>query len=414
MNKQQNDCGLNILVGIDWADQLHAYHLTGADDASQHGFVEQDPEKIEELIDAWRTQFPNATFSVSIEQSKGALINLLQRFEDVVIYPVNPAALANYRKAFAHGGGKNDPSDAQLLVQYLQHYRDQLRPLRTDDPLTRELAALGEDRRRLVDQRTALCNELKATLKQYYPVVLRLNAAKIYAVFLVRFLLKYPTLADAQAAGETELRNFFFGIGAKQKVKERVDAIVNATPLTTEEVTLRSCSRRVIALCNLIRTFSQAIDRYDDEIHELVRQHNDYAIVASLPGASDKTHCRMIAALGDDRTRYENAEALQAAAGIAPLTTQSGKQKFVSSRWACSKFMKQTFHEYAGLSIKKSKWAAAYYQLQRERGKSAQMAKRALAFNWMRIIYRCWKERVPYLGRSSIHRKTKSDEFTHR
>jgi len=119
-------------------------------------------------------------------------------------------------------------------------------------------------------------------------------------------------------------------------------------------------------------------------------------VVASLPGASYKTQARIIAALGDDRSRYEDASALQAAAGIAPLTTQSGKQRFVSSRWACSKFIKQTFHEYAALSINRCRWANAYYQLQLSKGKSAQMARRALAFKWMRIIYRCWQNREAY------------------
>lgn len=104
----------------------------------------------------------------------------------------------------------------------------------------------------------------------------------------------------------------------------------------------------------------------------------------------------MIGALGDDRSRFPTAESLQTASGIAPLTRQSGKTKFVSSRWACSKFMKQTFHEYAGLSISESKWAAAYYKQQRDKGKSTQMARRALAFKWKRIIHRCWQTGEPY------------------
>ncbi len=104
----------------------------------------------------------------------------------------------------------------------------------------------------------------------------------------------------------------------------------------------------------------------------------------------------MIGALGDDRSRYADASSLQATSGIAPLTTQSAKQRLVSARWACTKFLRQTFHEYAGLSIAKSKWAAAYYDLQLSNGKSAQMAKRALAYKWQRIIFRCWQDRVPY------------------
>ena len=68
----------------------------------------------------------------------------------------------------------------------------------------------------------------------------------------------------------------------------------------------------------------------------------------------------------------------------------------MSARWACTKFLKQTFHEYAGLSIAKSKWAAAYYKIMRDRGNDPQMAKRALAYKWQRIIFRCWKDKVPY------------------
>lgn len=95
-------------------------------------------------------------------------------------------------------------------------------------------------------------------------------------------------------------------------------------------------------------------------------------------------------------TRFANAECLQAAAGIAPITTQSGKSRVVSARWSASKFIRQTFHEYAGLSIGKCEWANAYYQNQIAKGKSAQSAKRALAYKWIRIIFRLWQSTTGY------------------
>jgi hypothetical protein len=36
------------------------------------------------------------------------------------------------------------------------------------------------------------------------------------------------------------------------------------------------------------------------------------------------------------------------------------------------------------------------FLLQRERGKGHHAAFRALAFKWIRILFRCWKDRVPY------------------
>jgi transposase len=385
-----------IFVGIDWADTHHAFHLVADDQIVQSGDLKQQARAIDKQIQAWREQFPAASFHIAIEQSKGPLITALLKYEDVIIYPINPAALANFRKAFAHGGGKNDPNDAQLLAEYVQHYLDKLRPLHQDEPLTRELAALAEDRRRLVDRRTAHCLELQAVLKRYFPEVLRLGAGKIYADFVIRFLVKYPTLSEAQRAGASRLRKFFYGVGARKKVEDRVRTLMEAIPLTEDAALLRSCSRRATALCKLIQSYNRQIDRYDGDIKSTVIQHADYPIVASLPAGSYATRCRLIAALGDDRSRFPNTESLQAASGIAPLTTQSGTQRFVSSRWACSKFIKQTFHEFAGLTITRCKWSAAYYKLQLSRGKSAQMAKRALAYKWQRIIYRCWQDRVPY------------------
>ena len=172
------------------------------------------------------------------------MISALLKYDDITIYPVNPAALAAYRKAFAHGGGKNDPGDALLLAQYLKHYIDQLRPLRQNQPLTRKLSAMAEDRRRLVDQRTAHCNELKAVLKSYFPEVLKLGAAKIYADFIIAFLLKYPSLELAQKAGANKLRKLFFGIGLKSKAQQRVELLIGATALSNDSVLLETCSMR--------------------------------------------------------------------------------------------------------------------------------------------------------------------------
>jgi len=396
-----------ILVGIDWADQTHAWHIQSGETQSA-GLLQQDAAAIQDWAGQLRKQHPDCQFAVAIETTKGALISALLQHDDITIYPVNPAALAAYRKAFAHGGGKNDPGDAMLLCQYLSHYIQKLRPLRRDQPLTRKLAAMAEDRRRLVDQRTAHCNELKAVLKSYFPEVLKLEAARIYADFIVAFLLKYPNLAVAQKAGAAKLRKLFYGIGSRAKAEKRVQLLLESTALSDDPALIETCSMRVTALAALIQTYNAQIRVYAARITEAVVEHEDYALFQSLPGASDLTHSRMIAALGDDRTRYKDASSLQAATGIAPLTTQSGKQRFVSARWACTKFLKQTFHEFAGLSIASSKWAAAYYKLQLDKGKSPQMAKRALAYKWQRIIFRCWHDRIPYDEAKYIERLKKT------
>ena len=131
-----------VPVGLDWADAKHDFHLITPDGQSHAGVFEQDPQAIADQIAAWRKLCPDAIFAVAIEASKGAIINALLEYHDVQIYPVNPAALASYRKAFAHGGGKNDPVDAKLLAQFICHYREQLTPLKPNSELTRKIATM--------------------------------------------------------------------------------------------------------------------------------------------------------------------------------------------------------------------------------------------------------------------------------
>ncbi len=385
-----------IQVGIDWADKEHAYSALLPSGKIKTGSFKQNKSGIDDWIAELSKLVPYCNIDVCIETSSGALINALMEYPRVRIFPVNPGALANYRKAFAPGGGKNDPVDARLIMQFLQHYRAQLRQLVPNSPETRELTALAQDRRLFVEQRVALSNRMIAYLKAYFPTILELKPARAYSEFVVRLVHAYPTLEEAQKAGKVKLRKILFGTGAKAKMEVRLDTIMKAKPITTDPILLRTHARRCRSLAAQIHLLNESIKSYDAEIKELVKKHSDYDIVKDLPGASDKTHARIIAALGDDRARYANAESLQAAAGIAPITTQSGNSRFVSARWSSSKFIKQTFHEYAGLSIAKCAWAKAYYEEQIAKGKSAQMAKRALAFKWIRIIFRLWQARISY------------------
>ena len=151
--------------------------------------------------------------------------------------------------------------------------------------------------------------------------------------------------------------------------------------------------RRIVRQLEILH---EAIAEHYKAIADLARSHPDYGIFSSLPGAGPAMVPRLIVAFGTQRDRYATAAALQCYAGIAPVTESSGKQKWVHWRWACPKFLRQTFHEWAACSIAHCEWAKAYYQQQKARGKNHHVAVRALAFKWMRILYRCWKDRQPY------------------
>jgi transposase len=98
----------------------------------------------------------------------------------------------------------------------------------------------------------------------------------------------------------------------------------------------------------------------------------------------------LLAAFGAQRHRYPKPKDLQQYASIAPVTERSGNKTWVHWRMSCPKFLRQTFVEWAGQSIRQSFWASAYYEQQRAKGTSHRMAVRTLAFKWIRILHRCW------------------------
>jgi Transposase IS116/IS110/IS902 family len=116
----------------------------------------------------------------------------------------------------------------------------------------------------------------------------------------------------------------------------------------------------------------------------------------SQSGAGAALVPRLIVAFGSDRNRYQSAQELQNQSGIAPITKQSGKSQSVQSRRACPKFLKQTFHEFADHSRRWCPWAKAFYETKRAQGTGRHATLRALAFKWIRILFRMWKDRRPY------------------
>ena len=295
-------------------------------------------------------------------------------------------------------GAKDDPRDASLLAELLMKHSEHLRAWLPDDVNTRRIRLLGEGRRNLVDERTALTNRLNSLLKQYFPLALLVCGTRIYGELACQLLMRYSSLDKLQAASDEELNAFYreHHCYRPQLVAKRLQLIRHARPLTTDPVILETSVLAVEILLKQLVTLNQGIDQYDMQIATGMQSHPDASIFESLPGAGAAMAPRLLAAMGSDRERLTNAQEVQQLSGIAPVTKQSGKTCVVHRRWAASKFLRQTFHEFAAHSIKHSAWAKAYYDMMRARGNKFQAAVRALAFKWIRIIFRCWKDRTLY------------------
>lgn len=384
--------------GLDWADQKHAGACCAPGGRVEAFELEQTPEAIDRWVAALQSRFPGGRFAVCLEQSKGALIYALMKYDCFVLYPINPKQLKRFREAMAPSGAKDDPGDAAWLLELLLKHRDRLHPWRPDDATTRLIGQLAEDRRHLVANSTRLSNALKSRLKQYFPLALDV-LGELDTELACRFLLRWSSLAQLQQEDPRQIAAFYRQQHCyhPQLIEQRLERIAAAVPLTTDPAIVDSGRLLVQALAAQLLALLEPLKAYDRKLAALMEQHPDAAIFQSFPGAGEALAPRLLAAFGTDRQRLEDAAQLQSLSGIAPVMQQSGKtQRRVTRRWACNKFLRQTFHEFALHSLGRSRWAKAYYDQMRGRGVKHHAAVRALAFKWIRILYRCWKDRTLY------------------
>jgi transposase len=385
-------------IGLDWADCKHVIRLRCAGGCEvEQSEVTHKPEALAEWVSGLRQRFGGQKIAVALEQSRGAVVHALMNYDFLVLFPVNPKTLAKYREAFRPSGAKDDPDDATLLQELVLLHRDKLRAWVPDDEQTRQLALLVEYRRTLIDDQTGLSNRLSSLLKLYYPQALGW-AGELTTEQACAFLQRWPELTLVQAAGAEELRQFYAAHNCRRKelVTKRLTEIKLAQPLTTDQAVIKATAVMVQATARQLQVLIASIAQLQKQIEELFAKHPDYELFSSFPGAGPVIGPRLLTAMGADRNRYSAAREVQQFSGVAPVTERSGKSMWVHWRWACPKFVRQSFHEFARLSIQWSPWAKAFYERQRHLGKGHHTAIRTLAYRWIRIIYRCWKERVPY------------------
>jgi len=396
-------------VGIDWADSTHDVCLQAAGSAKrEYCILTHTPEAIDAWVSTLRTRFNGHPIAVCLELNKGPMVSALRTYDFLVLFPINLLTLARYREAFTPSRAQDDPTDAALQLALLLTHRDTLQPLKPQSPAMRALAQLVAHRRRVVNDSVRITQRLTSTLKNYFPHVWQWFQDKDPSVFC-DFLRRWPTLKAAQLARRSPLETFFrdHHVRAADLIGKRLQAIKTATPLTSDAGVIAPHVLFVQTLVSQLRVTLDAIETFDHAIAQRAQSHPDFPLFQALPGAGPVFAPRLLVAFGEQRARYASAAELQQDAGIAPVTERSGKKSWVHWRLQCPQFVRQTFVEWAAESIRHSFWAQLYYQQQRDKGKAHQAAVRALAFTWIRMLYRCWQERTPYDEATSLQALTR-------
>ena len=398
-------------AGIDWADDHHDVAVVDENGRIVGRIrVAHSVEGLEQVIGFLHEVAagdPLNQVACIVETNHGLLITRLLE-AGLPIYPVNPKTLERRRTP---AGAKTDALDAYLLAKKGRSDFTELRRLAPDGPLVQELKQLTRDQDMLIQSQTRLVNQLIACLKAYYPVAVSLFA-KLHQPTTLAFLQRYPTPAAARAASLDELVAFLKGqphypgaVAASQRIWARLPP----PQLCADPITVGTKSRLMLALVEqlvalvaaiaaydaAIAAYDAAIAAYDAAIRSLFVQPADAALFAGLPGTGKRLGPRLLAEWGDDRTRYVDAGAWMALAGTAPVPYASGKYARARRRYACIKPLRNALYQFAWQSTVQEAWTLAYYQRKRREGKSHTVALRALANQWVRIVYALWRTRTP-------------------
>jgi transposase len=395
MNPQPYQPGL--FIGIDWADKKHDCYVIDRDGKGFHQEIAHSPED----IDAWVAEMlqlaDGKPIAIMLEQSRGPLVHALMFRENVLLFPINPKQLVRYRESYP-GGGKDDPTDALYLARLLRERITTLTAWQPDDDDTRLLAHLSQHRRNLVNGQTKLRQQLIALLKSYYPVVLALFPSVRQQPLLLSILSRWPDPRQMRRADRRLIRRVLqeHCVRNDERQNEIIERIRSAPLLTRDDALITPAALAVKLLVSQLQQSRKAIQEFDAKIAEVMQRHPDAHLFTSLRGAGAALAPRLLCAFGSQKDRWEDADSLAAFSGIAPVTRKSGKKCRVRRRYACPKFLRQTFHEFADSARLYCPWTKARYRLLRDRGTKHHAALRKLARSWIRILFRVWQTGTPF------------------
>lgn len=383
-------------AGIDWAAEENALCVVDATGGRLAGeMFAHDEAGIRELIARMREL---RVGKVAIERPDGLLVDRLLEAGFTVL-PVHPNALKATRPRHEASGGKSDGFDAFCLAELARTDSHRLRELRPDSDETKALRALTRTREDLVGARVRLANELRAQLDAFWPGARRIFADVDSPIGLA-FLERYPSPADARGLGEKRLEGFLsrHAYCGRRSAAELLGRLRSAPEGRAGALEAEARRGAVLGLVAALRPIVAQIRELTSQIAGAVRAHPDGQVFLPLfkDPKSVVTAARLVAEIGDDRSRYPTRESLAADAGMSPVARESGKRKVATFRWACDKRLRDAVATLADATRHTNPWARKVYLDARARGLEHPHAIRILGRAWLRVLWRCWQDRTAY------------------
>ena len=222
-------------------------------------------------------QFPQV--AIAVEAGHSAAIERLVTL-DYRVYPVHPRSSKSYRTRKLPSGTKTDRADCWALADALRLEGESWRVLTAPEPLVQQLRLLCRDEVALIEQRTALVNQLQQALYEYYPAALEAFndwcAPSAWA-----FVERFPTPQSLVQAGKRKWQNFLHAhkLFHPEWNQKRMEIFAKADQFCGAEATIAAKSALAVATVKILQTLEAQLARYRALITECFKQHPDHAPV---------------------------------------------------------------------------------------------------------------------------------------
>jgi transposase len=388
---------MDVYCGIDWAEDHHDISLVDRDgQLLARRRIGDDAAGLGALLEllAGHGDSPGDLIPVAIETPRGLLVACL-RATGRPVYPINPMAVARYRDRHSVAGKKSDHGDSFVLANVLRTDMHAHRPLPADSELAQAIAVLARAQQDAVWDRTQAHNRLRSHLREYYPGFLAAFASLKGGIMRPEAraaLAAAPTPADAARLSLTQLRGLLRKAGRSRGLDTEAARLREAFRLPQMRqlpLVEQAMGQQALALLSQLDAACAAAADLERAVTESFNLHPDAGIITSFPGPGAIAGARVLAEIGDDRSRFQDAKGLKAYAGAAPITRASGKTKSVTRRRIKNNRLNAAGYSWAFSALTASPGARAHYDRRKDAGDRHAAAQRNLFGRLLGCLHHC-------------------------
>jgi len=392
-----------VFVGHDWAEAHHDIHVE--DDQGRRLAKARLTEGVEGVARFHELLAPfvedPAEVTVATETDRGLFVGALVA-SGYRVLAVNPMSTSRYRERHSTSGAKSDPGDAFVLAELARTDGHNHRPVAGDSELGEAIKVLARAHQGLIWTRQRQLNQLRSTLREFYPGALEtfdeLGSADALAVLAIA-----PTPTLGRGLSRSKIASALRRGGRQRRVDDRaieIQTALRTTQLEAPPIVAAAMGATVTALVAVAVELTTQTARLETDLSEHFEMHPDAKIIRSLPGLGMILSARVLAEFGDDPNRYANAKCRKNYPGTSPITRASGKHRVVLARYARNKRLADACQQWAFCALTASPGARTFYDQHRTAGDTHHRALRALANRLVGILHGC------------LHHETLYDEHT--